>query len=252
MRLCILLWLVLTSFTLQAFEHLAEIGPQCYYMKRMKDGGTHQSGTLYGLRASYERIKPSGFYGGLFFDYGSGPLSGQTASARALKSNFTDLEGQLLLGYTFSANPKNSCTFTPFLGVGYLEQINNFVDPSPITARFKESIEYYSFGFLSQHQISKLWNIGLRITVKEMWEGKCFIYDKNSSEHFKQIIENKTQLAVDIPIVYHIFGQCSRFSLTLMPFYQFRHYGGHLNYPSDYIDTMFNVAGARLLLDIRF
>jgi hypothetical protein len=107
-------------------------------------------------------------------------------------------------------------------------------------------------GFLSTTTFKNGWQAGLRLTVKWMYEGKCYITNYPSLDDFTQIIDNKMLFTLDLPISYKLFGPCSRYKLTLMPFFQIRHYGGRFNYPIDFYDTRYDTYGARLLLDIQF
>lgn len=240
---------------LSAFTQEVEIGPQIYHLRRSRDGGTNQDGTLYGARISYERLKDFGFYFGAFIDAAYGPISGKTGSGSPLSSNFTDFEAQGLFGYTISCNSRFKAQLTPFIGVGFLQQTNKFKEPSlAAPLQFQDNIEYYSCGFLATSYFNQCWSLGLRITVKWMYEGKCYVTDDPDPfiDDITQIIDNKMLFAIDLPITYKLFGECSRYKITLMPFFQTRHLGGRFNYPIDFNDTRYMTYGARLLFDVMF
>lgn len=247
--------LTLSSCNLLAFTQDIEIGPQIYNLERTKEGGTKQNGALYGGRISYERLKDFGFYFGAFLDAAWGPINGHTGSGTGLSSNFTDLEIQGLVGYTINCNNRFKAQLTPFVGVGYLQQTNKITEPLIFKSlQFQDRIEYYSFGFLTTSYLNDLWSIGLRMTVKFMYDANCYITDDPDPtiEDMTQVIENKMLFALDLPITYKLFANCSRYKITLMPFFQTRHLGGRMNYPMDFLDTRYKAYGARLLFDIMF
>jgi hypothetical protein len=251
----LIILMLLAVYDLFAFTQEFEVGPQIYHLKRSRDGGTNQNGTLYGARISYERLKDYGFYFGAFLDAAYGPITGRSGSGYSLSSNFTDFEAQGLFGYTISCKSRFKAQLTPFIGVGFLEQTNKFKDPSPnVPIQFQDDIQYYSCGFLTTSYLNRCWSLGLRIQVKWMYEGKCYVTDDPDPTigDVTQIIENKMLFAVDLPISYKLFGQCSRYKITLMPFFQTRHLGGRFNYPVDFTDTHYVTYGARLLFDIMF
>lgn len=249
------LLMLVAVYDLSAFTQDIEIGPQIYHLKRSRDGGASQDGTLYGARVSYERVKDFGFYLGAFVDAAYGPIWGRSSSGASLSSLFTDFEAQGLFGYTISCKSRFKAQLTPFVGIGFLQQTNKFKNPSPAAPiQFQDDIQYYSLGFLTTSYLNPCWSLGLRLTVKWMYDGKCYVTDDPDPAigDITQIIENKMLFAVDLPITYKLFGECSRYKITFMPFFQTRHLGGRFNYPVDFIDTRYVTYGARLLFDVMF
>ncbi|MDR3624194.1 MAG: hypothetical protein P4L16_03520 [Chlamydiales bacterium] len=228
------------------------IGPEGYYLKRMKEGGAWQSGTLIGVYGTYERIKPNSFYWGLIGTYANGRINGKSALGKDLASNFTDEEIEARLGFTIKDNCRYSSLFTPFIGYGYLEQVNSYLPPSVLILQFKDKITYFSFGFLSEVKMSKRFSIGLNVLMKWMLEGRCEVTGDPDEDDSLFIIENEMQYALELPIVYQLSQHKKVFTLSCVPFFQFRHYGGRENYPFDFIDTKFRVYGLRLLCNYWF
>lgn len=252
LKFVIFLLLFFSSLRLFSFTQDISIGPQCYYLLRQREGGSTQRGVLGGARISYERVKDFGFYIGLFCDYARGRINGHTGAFRPLASKFSDFEAQGLLGFTLTNNTLCPIRFIPFVGLGYLREINKFIPPSALTVRFLDNIEYASFGFLSTVKIFPNFEAGLRVTVKHMLEGRCKVSEDPESVDTNLIMANETQYAFDFPMTYSFSKNWRRYKMTFMPFIQFRHYGSRENYPYDFKETRFNVYGARLLLDICF
>ena len=79
--------------------HRLDVGPEIYYLKRKKEGGSYQSGVLYGGRATFERNKVPGIYYALDAYAAYGRINGKTSSGKKLKSKILDSEFQGFLGY---------------------------------------------------------------------------------------------------------------------------------------------------------
>ena len=61
-------------FPFHIFPNKFFLGPEIYYVRRERAGGTRQSGGIYGVKAGYERIKRKCFYLGAEVLYGTGHL----------------------------------------------------------------------------------------------------------------------------------------------------------------------------------
>lgn len=222
------------------------VGPEIYHVHRTKEGGTSQNGVLYGVRAGYDRIKSYGFYWGGDVLYATGDLKGKSGLGNRLKSDFTDKTIEGRLGYTFKRNWCYKILFTPYVGYGYQEELNHFKRPSPIPVHFKTYFDYVPFGFLSDVRFTDCFHAGINFKVKYMWDPKCKVSHDPDIDSFTQLIKEKFHYRVELPLTYRSEYLCGRFWISLVPFYEYRQYGEHANFPIDFFNTKLRLAGATL------
>jgi hypothetical protein len=244
--------LLLFNINLFSYTQEVSVGPLAYYMKRQRDNYTQQGGELYGLSANWQRLKNNAIYLGGFFDVAEGNLYGYTGSGSPLKSLFTDMDAEAQIGYTFFCTGRICAQFSPFIGVGYLQQTNKFLPPSSNTFKFVDRVQYGSFGFYWTNYFTSRFSTGLKITLKPIYKAKCFVSNDPSNDNVIQLIDEKMFVTVEIPITYSLFNHSCRYKFTITPFYDYRDFGGRFNYPYDFIRTTYNSVGARLLVDIAF
>lgn len=245
-RLILLLLLMNSLFAdLNLNRHALYIGPEWFHVERTKSGGTKQHGDIYGGRLGYDRLKRYGWYWGGDAYYASGDLKGHTGSGANLKSRFKDwsLEGRF--GYTFQYKCGLQPSITPFIGVGYFEEKNNFVDPSPIVAHFKIRAYYTVIGFLSSLYYDPF-EVGLNFKAKWPFDPRCKVTHDEDNLPMTQNITARWFYRVELPITFR-FKPCSpAFAISGVPFYEFRNYGKHPNFPFNFIKTQFNNWGLRI------
>lgn len=211
------------------------LGSDIYYTERSKAGGTKQTGALYGVRAGYDYIKRYKFYLGAEALYAGGTLTGRSGKGNRLKSNYTDLYAEGRFGYTLQQKCDYRLAFTPFLGGGYYQEKNNFIRPSPISMHSKITFYYFTGGFLSQASPTPYLDVQLNFKVRYMWDPKNSINNDPEVDSCCMLIRNqRLQYRVDLPFIYH-WSSC--FLLSAGPFYDYRHYGGHVNFPFDFVET---------------
>lgn len=233
--------------------NILTIAPEYYYLKRNREGGTKQSGNLFGIRASYDYIKRYNFYVGARGFYGSGILNGHTGGeGNKIRSRWTDEQVEGYLGYTFQAKNPPQFSFTPFGGYGYFREINKFISPSPLHLKFTTQFGYFAYGFLSNAIITPCWSIGLNARFRTPWNPKCKVSDDPDFDDALLQIGNRLQYRIELPIVYKrkFIYDCIEFGL--MPFYETRTYGGHENFPFDFIETKIKIYGINLQVIYRF
>jgi hypothetical protein len=224
-------------------------GPEVYYVERLREGGSKQTGTLSGGRLGYERIKRLGFYVGLEGSYAQGRMRGKDARGRSNKSTMVDAEVEARGGFTFQSLCFLKPSITPYGGFGYLSSTNQFINPSPMLIKFEDSYEYFSLGFLSSISPSKRTQLGVNFKIKFTFNGQGIIRDIPGEPDARPLMTNMPQYVVELPFK---INYKDSFALYLVPFYQFRHFGGRENHPYDFIDTQFQIAGARVLLGLVF
>lgn len=234
--------------------HYLSIGPELYFMHRTKEGGSKQQGVLTGGRISYDRFRRSALYWGLEGMYASGTLNGRNSINQILLSRKRDSEIEGRFGYTIKRRGDNDLWFIPFFGAGYFEGTNRFITPSPMEYKIIVRFPYLVSGFYSRIDLNNLLAFGLNFKTKYSVgaKGKIFEDSESDIENSRFYIEDKFFYEVDVPIIFKKTYLNKKYELSFVPFYRFRHYGGHENYPYDFIDTKFHMYGARLLVNFIF
>lgn len=225
------------------YSQQAYAGPEIYYVQRKREGGSHQNGWVGGLRFGYDRIKRYKLYFGGDALFSWGRLEGKSGAGNSLKSNFMDASIEGRIGYTFQQKEGNQISFTPYLGGGYFVETNNFISPSLLKLHTQTRFSYACAGFLSSMNLTDEFNIGLNFKAKYMLDGKHYISHDPEHDPVDMPIKNEMQYRVELPIVYR---WCGRYDFGLVPFYEYRHYGGQASYPFDFLDTKLNLYGATL------
>lgn len=217
-------------------------GPQWFHLKRAREGGVKQQGNPFGIYASYDRVKRYNIYIGALGSYARGSIKGSIEDIGDLNSKFTDgwIEGRL--GYTFQQKSGYLFSFTPFIGVGYATEKNNFGSKSPLPIHFKTSFYYPSIGFRTSASLSPEILVGLNFRARYPYEPKCRVSHDPENESINQRIGEKWQYRVELPLSYAI--PCTQpWGISVIPFYEYRLYGAHVNFPFDYFQTKLTLWG---------
>lgn len=225
--------------------HQFYIGPEAYYLLRSKEGGTKQQGYAVGLRASYDRIKRYGYYWGIEGFYAAGRLTGKSGRGVHLKSLMRDASVEGRIGYTFQQKCGHQFSFTPYIGYGYFWETNKFTHPSNLRIKARNTFDYIALGFLSNMKVCPQLSAGINFKTRFMFDAKCRITSDPEFDDMDQNIGNKNQYRVELPLTYQ-FCESELFDVALVPFYEFRHYGEHINFPFDFLETKFNIVGVNL------
>lgn len=252
-HLAILFFLLTTFVSLQVHgkdlnlnRHQLYIGPEYYYMERAKEGGTKQEGNMIGVRVGYDRLKRYGWYWGADALYTVGKLSGHGGEGHKIRSEVTDMSIEGRLGYTFQQKCGFQLAFTPYVGVGGFEQRNNFIHPSPLHVHFKTHYPCASAGFLSWAQLCGNFEGGLNFKVRLPFDPKCKVSNDDDHDPVSQVIKERLQYRVEVPVTYATCFCGNNVAMSLSPFYEYRCYGGHPNFPFDFIKTEYKLWGATL------
>lgn len=240
----------------QQLRHQIFIGPEIYGVKRSREGGTEQTGILYGVRAGYDYIRRYAFYWGIDGLYASGALTGENGENQKIKSQLTDSNIEGRFGYNFQSKSCLSASFIPFIGVGYFWENNDYKHPSPLKVKFENSFFYVPVGFLSRIFVNPQLSIGLNFKARFIIEGKTKVSNDSELEleegdltlHY----EEKTQYRVDLPVSYYFCWLNKPVSFAVSPFYEYRQYGHRANFPFDFLETEFNIYGVTVRLGYLF
>jgi hypothetical protein len=222
------------------------VGPEIYHVHRTREGGAKQDGMLYGIRAGYDRIKRYKIYYGFDALYASGILDGKGGSGQCLESKFSDALVEGRLGYTLKSKCRYKPSFTPYVGVGYFIEKNNFTHPKETPIHFRTSFLFAAVGFLSQITITDKFDIGFNFKARFPYDATCRVSHDPNEDNSKQVINEKFQYRAELPLTYKFFDCDDHLRLSFVPFYEFRQYGHHPNFPADFLETKLNIYGLQL------
>lgn len=224
--------------------HMPYIGTDIYYAQRTREGGTKQSGPMAGVRIGYDYIKRYRPYIGIEGVWAQGTLTGKSSDGNRVKNNFTDMYAEGRIGYTLQQKAGWRAFFTPFVGGGYLEEKSKFVSPTPLHIHATIKFGYITAGFLSGLTLTPRWDMGLFFKMRYMWEPKNYVTHDPDYDDSKMLIKNeRLQYRVELPFIYK---WNTRLLVTLGPFYEYRHYGHHVNFPFDFHETTMQMYGGTL------
>lgn len=241
-----------TDFLCIRGPHSFSIGPEAYYMVRAREGGSRQYGGLYGGRFCYERLRRSAVYWGVEGYWAKGRLKGHDGLDRVIKSTKTDMEIEGRLGYSLKWRWCIPISFTPFFCGGYFRENNKFIDPSPLECTISEYFPYAGMGFLSRFYATDKFSVGLNFKTKYMLGAKCRVGDDPFNDDINLIIEDKFIYDLDVPLTYSFCACGQALETSFVPFFRYRQYGRHEDYPFDYLGTRYQIYGARLMVTIIF
>ncbi len=223
------------------------VGPEIYHVERTKKAGAKQDGYLYGVRLGYERIKKDKIYVGVDFLYAEGSMKGKLGEEK-IKSILTDINIEERIGYTLASNCGWKPSFTPYIGVGKFWEKNEYKHPSPFRFHFYNSFLYIPIGFLSHLDFTDNFRMGINFKARYILDSHHTITHDSEFGKIHQKYEEKVQYRVELPMTYFTCFSQKKVSVSLVPFYEYRHYGYRINFPFDFIETKFNLYGANLKL----
>jgi hypothetical protein len=228
------------------------VGPELYYFRREREGGTFQEGTVDGIKVTFNRIKSYGWYLGGEYLYAGGCLEGSTATGRPIVSQLIDQIAEGRVGFTFKQPQLDAPYFTIFGGYGYFQERNEFSPPSPLPCTFLESFNYYVIGFLSGIHPTPWFTMGVNLRLRFMQNGKSHVTDDPIYDEVTLLIKDEMHVRLDLPFFISPCCFWHGFGFLFSPFFEYRHFGGREGYPFNYRDTKFYLVGAQLALTYGF
>lgn len=239
MKLLLIFLSVLQSTLLGQFY----VGMETAHIKRMRDGGTQQNGRMDGVRICYDRLKR--FYLGAEYFYGSANLPGHSGGQAPIFSVLTDESYEGRIGYSFLA-PGHF--FSLFTGYGYFHEINDFFPPTALPLKFTNTFNYIPVGFLSGVYLSSLLSMGFNFKIMFMQNAKTEVTNDPFRADSTLYMQEEINVRLELPFIFSPPNTRLRLQFGVTPFYEYRHYGGRAGYPNNYLDTKFNLLGARFAL----
>lgn len=239
-RLVTLISVAISSHIFGDFR--CSVGPEIYFCERNKEGGSHQKGAMYGGRLTLESFCFHSIYLAADAFVACGELKGKNKNGRPLVSKLTDQIYEGRLGYLL---PRSNSYIVPFIGYGYFHEKNSYRPPSRLPCTYDDTFNYSLVGFLSGFYFTPLLSVGLNFETKFMTDGKSKVTKDPDFDDITMSMNNELQARVEIPLIYFL---CQHLQLQLVPFYEFRHFGGREDFPFDFIDTKFHLIGLRFAL----
>jgi len=230
--------------------NIIDIGPEVFYMRRMRDGGTKQIGQMDGISVDYNRLRRYRWYFGASFDYAQGRLKGHNGAQADLTSTLTNKIWEGRFGYNFQRRGARGYFIAPYGGYGYFDEINAFHEPT--TVRFKNTFNFTTAGFLSGVNLSSVFSMWINFKMRFMLNGTSKITNDPAVGDNTLLMTNEVLALVEVPLIFS--PSCVRMGLEFVaaPFYEYRHFGGREGFPFDYIDTKYNLYGASFALRKRY
>lgn len=223
--------------------HDVYIGPELYYVNRTREGGTKQTGGVYGVRLGYERVKRYKIYWAVTGLYARGIIEGKSGVGTKIKSRFIDASIEGRLGYTLEQKCGWQCSFTPYVGYGYAIEENNFIHPSPLRLHFRTRFSYIPVGFLSRISPYPQFDVGLNFEAKFMFNASNKVTHDPEFGSNSMLIKERVHYRVELPLTYR-YMTCIWF--RIIPFYEYRTYGHQPNFPFDFLETKLQIYGGTL------
>ncbi len=232
--------------------HLFSAGPEVYHITREKIGGSSQDGWMLGIHATYERLRHYGFYWAIDGYWAKGKIEGDTRSGKILKSTLTDYQLEGRLGYSLCFPICKKLRLVPYGGYGTFKSINDFEDPTPIPYTLENTFDYWLGGIMALIDFNNCWDLGVHFKYKYPLEPKNKVTDDPVLLDTTLNIGIEVQYEIEVPIRYYWCCRGKNTGITFTPFYRFRHYGQYDNFPNDFNDTRFHIAGMRCLVQVAF
>jgi len=224
------------------------VGPEIYHVHRKKESGSKQDGMVYAVHAGYDRIERYKFYFGFDALYGEGVLSGKNRANDCLRSNFSDTYAEGRLGYTLQSKCRWRPQLTPYFGLGYFIEKNDFTHPKEMPFHFKTTYLYAVAGFLSQLKLTDRLDVGFNFKFKYPYNVNCRASHDPLQNDFTQGVKEKPHYRVELPLTYRCFENSDHLRVSLIPFYELRRYGYHPNFPCDFLETRLDIYGIQIKL----
>lgn len=207
----------------------------------MKQGTVKQDGWLFGIRGNYDIISINTLYLGAEAGYKAGELKGKTENLNAVvvaidplrdvalvenktKSKYSDLWGEIRVGFTFGGSGLPGGYLSPYFVVGYEKEKDDFVSPSLIELKHTLTYGYLGFGAISNFAVTPFMSVGLNAKFKWMFNaytktgGDPYLQDKGIS------CANCFHWSIEVPVTYLL---SSNLSFSVAPFYEYKNYDKH-------------------------
>ena len=151
------------------------------------------------------------FYSGVFAEWMMGPVYSPSSMSRYIH----DFDTQARLGYNVPMWNFYKLTFTPFLGLGYIQEIHH-VRPDLVldSLRLRYTNYYLPYGALVDFSITKHFAFGFVI------EKRICIVERLNTPYIEKVeflLDQKSGYLFEVPFFLK-FGKAAKFQLSLIPY----------------------------------
>ncbi len=202
-----------------------------------------------GGEVRYDRVLGNALYVGGHWMRSKGTLNGHSGSGAEIRSRVFETEAEGRLGYTFQPCWDFNPLIIPFIGYGHFIEKSTYLEPSPLLLQIRNEFDYFAYGFITTCTLCDF-TFGINFTAKYSINGKSKVTRDPSFNDSTLVMGAKMQYALELPIIYNVHSW-DALNASLVPFYRYRHYGEHENFPFDFMDTQFNIFGIKLMITIR-
>lgn len=199
----------------------------------LKQHSVDQKGWLYGVKGNLNIYLNSCIYLGTEIGYQYGDLKGHSEIEEvtivldevfvedSVKSKYKDywLEGRI--GAKLGTN---AAFLTPYFVVGYENETDNFISPSPLELKNSLSYGYLGCGGLSSFFVTPCFSIGLNAKLKWMFNSKVKVSGHADLEDKNFSCANCFHYTVELPLTF--FSTPNSF-FAVVPYYQYKNYDKH-------------------------
>jgi hypothetical protein len=223
-------------------------GPEVFFLKRNREGGSYQSGTLCGVRASFDRLARCKLYYGLEGSYANGDINGKSGTGSRLRSYFTQSNVEGRFGYTFQSQGEEYISITPYVSTGYYLELNKYRSPTTLKVHFNNRFFYGGLGCILWGCLNEKIYFGLNVTGRWSSDGKVTTSHDPELKSMKLKYMQKVQCRVSLPFSIQFNEAPSCIYLDFVPFFEYRHYGRKRAIPFDFLDTRIRCWGGDIMI----
>ena len=197
------------------------VAPQVARLKLSIEKFAIYRGVVKGASAGIEYKPYCSFYGGIFAEWMMGPTSSQMQMSRYIH----DFDTEARLGYNIPMWNFYSLTFTPYFGIGYIQEVHHIRPDNVLSSLiFRYSNYYLPYGCIIDFYITKHFAFGFVVEKK-----KCIQEYMKSPflQGIEFILNQRSGYLFEVP-VFLKFGNAVKFEISIVPYIK-REIDGMLN-----------------------
>lgn len=227
--------------------HEVGIGPEWYYIRRIRCSGSHIEGNLGGGVVEYDRFRRTSLYWGLFNELMFGDLNGRSGSGVHVHADAKDWRIEGRLGWTFHICCYSNPFLTLYTGYGHFEERLAFELGCNNLYTSEIFFNYIPLGFYVRCYFTCAFWISLRAQVMWPFNPKNRITNDPVNGDATLLVGPHFQSVIELPLEW----RC-RYGVRVVPFYYSRKYDGRENFPGNFIETRAHIGGCRLEVTTSF
>lgn len=192
-------------------DYRVYVAPQIARLKFTIDKLAAYRGVFKGGSFGVEYKPFCSFYSGAFLEW----MMGDCSSSMKMSRYIHDIDGQVRFGYNFPMWNYYKLTFTPFLGLGFIEAIHH-IRPDGVlpSEKFRYYNYYLPFGCIAEFRLTKHFGFGVMIEKK-----KCINQRLKTPyiEGIKFALNQNSGYLLEVPF-YIRAGNKVKFEMSIIPY----------------------------------